>query len=57
MDKSKSVPFLNDLWEPGPELDLQTANSSQEATTTPSEGPSVSSWHYVTSRVQKRGMG
>jgi hypothetical protein len=46
MDKSKSVPLLDDLWEPGPELDIQMAKSSQKATT-PSEGPSVSSWHYV----------
>lgn len=44
MDKSKSVPLLDDEWEPGHELDIQMANPSP---TTPSESPPISSWRYV----------
>ncbi|KAA8642061.1 hypothetical protein EYZ11_011505 [Aspergillus tanneri] len=51
MDKSKSVPLLDDSWEPGPELDVQMANLSPKSTsnntTLLEEAPSISSWRYV----------
>lgn len=49
MDKSKSVPLLDDSWEPGPEIDVQMANSLPNSTpkTTPSETPPACSWHYI----------
>lgn len=59
MDKSKSVPLLDDSWEPGPELDIQMANlkpsskltstgEEEEEDISLSESPSsLSSWRYV----------
>lgn len=50
MDKSKSVPLLDDSWEPGPELDIQMAKPLPKPInddTTPTEVPSICSWRYV----------